>query len=110
MWSTTVGERDMVQDIRIDLEAIVRVFVVWDGGRADVNVHSSSAAAVACCGAEGCGGGAVNPPSRSFDDCDEWEACDDGCIDCWNWNGDAPRGVCDDSAANGSGFGDGATF
>jgi hypothetical protein len=52
----------------------------------------------------------VNPPSRSFDDCDEWEACDDGCIDCWNWNGDAPRGVCDDSAANGSGFGDGATF
>jgi hypothetical protein len=31
-------------------------------------------------------------------------------IEDWNWNGDAPRGVCEEREAKGSGFGEGAAL
>lgn len=66
IWFEAVGDRDRDQVMAIDVEVIVRVLEVDVGGRADVNVHSSSAveAAVVCC----VGGGAVEPRLRRLFD------------------------------------------
>jgi hypothetical protein len=69
-------------------------------GTADVKSHSSSSftALVLLCARLEDGGGTPTPRRST--------APDNGCgglIDCWNWNGEAWRGVDEANAANGSG-------
>lgn len=93
--------RVMVQ--RIFSGELVTVMVFEGaGGSADAKVHSSSAGAACVCTG---GGGEAKPESRSVD-----PACGAGGweIDCWNWKGEALRGVFETPlprAAKGSGFG-----
>jgi hypothetical protein len=80
--------RDIVN--RIFTLLLVTVISLDVSGTADVKVHSSSstgaAAAVSFC-AKPDDAPELPTPRRSTDPDALLEVC--GCIDCWNWNGDA---------------------
>ena len=111
IWEGFEGGRETVQEMAMLLvgDVMVWVCVVEEGGSADMKDQSSSVGGGAVC-AEAmawccCGGMSWPSPKRSS----IW-LLGGGLTEDWNWKGDAPRGVCEESEANGSGLGDGAAL